>query len=117
MFEQAVLNDYHCIALHMGNVFESILLRSSDKVVEPLMRRCNKDGVSEARMYLMQMLSDEFHFRHAEFFVTFLEQNAVNNPSLLTRQTNPLMLLVLTVDVLQTMHRNFRSLTLRIDAV
>ena len=66
MFIEAVKGGYVSIALHMSQIYESVLLRQTERVVSPLLRKIGSHGFDEQHMYLLQTFADEFHFDHAE---------------------------------------------------
>ena len=62
----------------------------------------------------------EFHFKHADELIAIFEtlSKAVNQPNgILLRWSNPLMVMVLSLDILYKVRDQFRSLSLRASAV
>ena len=60
-----------------------------------------------------------FNFTHAEQFVTNIEHLVpkVNDEGALLRWSNPLMVMVLSLDVLYKIKDSFRSLSIRVSSV
>jgi len=105
MFVQAIKNNEDSIALHMSLTFGSLLLRCTAVVVPPILAKIQKDPsqFNEIQLSLLQRLQPKFHFKHAFLFVQLLEDTkssifkAYGN---LLLMSNPLMVLVLTTDIL-----------------
>lgn len=122
MFVQAVRQNEDAIALHMSMHFASLLLRSTEQVVPIILTKMQNDAtaVNEIQLSILQRLQPRFHFRHADRFVQIIEtakSDAFQPDGNILRQSNPLMWLVLTIDLLMKLRRQFRSLALRINFV
>lgn len=71
----------------------------------------------EPQIALLRRFQPEFHFKHTETFIKVVEKNLADFDCIshvMTKATNPLMLFVLTQDLLQKLRIQFNSLSLRI---
>ena len=114
--------DQLSIAVHLSKKFEANLLQTAAIVVPVVIEKLRKGKFYqlEVLMNLFQRLQPEFHFKHADEFVAIFETltDAVNQPNgVLLRWSNPLMVMVLSLDVLYKLKDQFRSLALRANAV
>lgn len=109
----------------MSFIFKSLMVRSTGTLVPILLNRIQKDlsEVNEANMALLQTMMPRFHFKHANSFLTVLSFYSSRNligaveESLILRASNPLMLLVLIMDLLIGLRKRFRSLSLKVNDV
>ena len=119
MFIAALNRGKMSLAMHIITTYTSILLQSSGQVVKTLLMRLEKDNYAQLEAYLMivQYLQPEFHFDHAEKFVSVIEglKAAVLRPKgVMLKWSNPLMIMVLLADVLEKIRLEFSSLNLRV---
>ena len=71
-------------------------------------------------MTLLSTLKTKFYFRHAEILIKLLEkatEDGFKSDGNIMRATNPLMVFVITTDIMVELKERFRSLALRIDFV
>ena len=74
MFSQAIKLDFESIALQIILKFESALLRSAETTVPFLLASLRRrDGLTEIKLSILQMLQSSFLFRHADELVEILE--------------------------------------------
>ena len=102
------------------------MVRSTGTLVPILLNRIQKDfsEVNEANMALLQTMIARFHFKHADTLLNVLSDYASRNlnrnaveDSLILKASNPLMLLVLIMDILDGVRGRFRSLSLKVNDV
>ena len=103
------------IAVHISRVFEANLLECAAIVVPPLILKLRKSKFYQLEVLLnmIQRLLPEFHFKHADELIAIFEtlSKAVNQPNgILLRWSNPLMVMVLSLDILYKVRDQFRSL-------
>jgi len=96
------------IALHVVLNYDSILKQEADCIMDAVLRKLRDTSLKhmEYLMNLMLMLVSEARFHHAEEFVNILEtagetdKSHIFNVDTIISWSNPIMVLVLTVDVL-----------------
>ena len=92
----------------------------TDQVVPTLLSALQKESYvnMEANMTVVQHLQPSLQFNHAEIFVDNLERlvEKIEDNAFLA-WSNPLMVMVLTLDVLYKLRNNHGSLSLRINSV
>ena len=106
--------------LHMVTLYESILLQMADQVLPSLLSALQKESYvnMETNMTVVQHLVPSFQFNHAEVIVDNLERlmEKIEQNAFLA-WSNPLMVMVLTLDVLFKLRGSHGSLSLRINSV
>ena len=106
----------------MSDIYVSTLLKCSNDVVPIILGKLEKDSkfVNEVHLSLLQQLMPRFQFKHADRLVYILE--IVKNQHLksdgnIIKHSNPIMNLVIMIDLMQKMREQFSSLALRIDFI
>ena len=104
----------------MVTLYESILLQMADQVLPSLLSALQKESYvnMETNMTVVQHLVPSFQFNHAEVIVDNLERlmEKIEQNAFLA-WSNPLMVMVLTLDVLFKLRGSHGSLSLRINSV
>ena len=108
--------------MHLSRVFEANLLQCAAKVVPPVIKKLRDSKFSqlEILLTLLQKLQPEFHFKHADDLIAIFEtlQQAVKKPNgIILRWSNPLMVMVMSLDLIYKVRDQFRSLSLRAAAI
>ena len=91
--------------MHLSKVFEANLLQGAAQVVPPVIKKLQTSKFYQLEVILNMLLrlQPEFHFKHADELIAIFETlaKAINKPDgVLLRWSNPLMVMVLTLDLL-----------------
>lgn len=102
--------------------YESALLRSSALVIPVLLESLRKTdgGLTEIKLTMLQIFDQSLLFRHADAVVSIFEtenRKAFQLTGFVVNNLNPLMIFVKLTDILETISKRFRSLTLRINFI
>lgn len=113
------------MCLHITTLYESNLLQRADQVIPHLLNYLEdwseKYSSMEVIFQILLKLLPEFHFKHADRITTCLEKlrdDVVSQDSkLIMRMSNPILTMLLGIDILTRLKTQFNSLSLRISSV
>ena len=97
-------------------------LRNSSLVIKTLLGGLEAANYMNLEIYLLiiQKLQSELRFEDANKMLTLFENlksEVIKEDSVSLRWSNPLMVMVLSLDILKNLKQQFRSLSLRINEV